>query len=166
MSEINDQVERVVKGGVAWVELSLDRTFQGLEVYIKTLPQIEAFMKGLGDGRASALNAYGRSWIPTKGGTPLEVYGLDKTLSNPGFTIDGICEPLKPEKGIGKLNLSFLRFAGIGSPQGVRFIITGPFSRTFVHTVKDDILVQISTLIKDYIVPVHLILRISSQELP
>lgn len=154
--------QQVVKGGTCWVDLAIDRGPKGLEIYVKTDPRVEAFVKALGNGYPDNVEIYGRSWFSL---TPavLEVHQLGRNLESSMYTLEAVAENFRASTE-GPVNLSFLRIVGVGDPQGVRFGVTGPFSKTRIRELMGDIVKETRNLIRDYIVPVHLNLRISSQE--
>lgn len=159
---MDENIEQVVKGGVCWFEFGLKRGLKGLEVSVKTLPEVEAFVKSLGDGKFDPVEAYGRSWYPL--GHPLNVYRLETDVQSAGFTLLNVTEGFKIYK-TNKINLSFLRLVGIGSPAGVRFGTEGVHSRQFLKDIGVSIVNETRSLIHDYITPVHVNLRISSQHI-
>lgn len=156
----------VVKGGVCWIELALNRGPRGLVVHVKTVPEIEEFMKALGDAK-DAVEVYGRSWQPHAPTRDLEVYRQNNSLTGDqplSYTISKPCEPLVDLK-VERVNLSFLRFVGVGDPQGVCFVITEPFSEPYVTKLSRMLVLECKHFVQDFIVPVHINLRISSQSL-
>jgi hypothetical protein len=61
-------------------------------------------------------------------------------------------------------NISFLQFVGISSPGGVTFRMNGPYLDDTVRKISGGIVKGARKLIKDYIVPMRITLRIMSQE--
>lgn len=161
MKELEPQ--RVVKGGVCWFDLAIDRGPKGLEIFVKTDPRVEDFVKSLGTGKKENVEIYGRTWY-SLAGKPLEVWHMEKALLSSLYTLDGVTEPFKSPRD-GRVNLALLRVVGVGSPEGARFGISGPFSKTHVREVMGDVINETRNLIRDYIVPIHMNLRISSQEI-
>lgn len=156
--------QSVVKGGVCWFDLAIDRGPKGLEVYVKTDPRVEDFIKALGSGKKDTIDVYGRSWFSLTQGKDLEIHQLERNVQSGTYTLDAVTEPFNSARD-GRTNLSFLRIVGIGDPQGIRFGITGPFSKSHVRELMGDVINETRSLIRDYIVPVHINLRISSQEI-
>jgi hypothetical protein len=154
--------DQVVKGGVCWFNVAMNRTYLGTEVYIKTVPEVEAFIKSFGNGEYDNIDAYGRSWLPV-GNSVLNVYRLNKDITGI-FTINRVSEDFGDSPKDGRTNLSFLRLVGIGSPEGVRFIIVGPASKKYLRLLASEMTEAVKKLITDYVVPVHINLRISSLE--
>lgn len=159
MAEI---VDKVMKGGTCWFEMSISRGKQGLTFYVKADPKVEEFFAGISGGQKESVDAYGRDWTQI-GPEPLIVYGLAKALQSGKYTVSSPAEPLLMPK-TGLINISFLRFAGISSPDGVQFGVVGPFSKDYIKELQKTMAQEIRNLIKDYIVPVNLNLRISSTE--
>ena len=155
--------QRVVKGGICWFDLAIDRGPKGLEVYVKTDPRVEDFVKSLGNGKNESVEIYGRSWYSLTG-KDLEIHQIERSLESRSYTLEAPAETFRSARD-GRVNLSFLRIAGIGEPQGVRFGVAGPFSKSHVRELMSDVITETRSLIRDYIVPVHINLRISSQEI-
>ena len=154
--------ESVMKGGIFYLDISIRRGPKGLELGVKADPKLETFIKSLGSGIKEQVEAYGRSWYSLTPGKSLEVYPLENSLHADAYTLDAVTELFKSRDG--RTNLSFLRIVGISEPEGIRFGMSGPFSKTYVREVLSDIGRETRNLIKDYVVPIHVNLRITSQE--
>lgn len=157
--------EQVVKGGICWFEMSIRRGKNGLHLSMKADPRIEEFIKTLGEG-VEDLEIYGKDWVPM-GKAKIRVYNLEKRFPNPG---DGKFFLSRPSGGMidystNLVNLSFLRFEGIGSREGVEFIAIGAYSRDYVDDLKVRVLNEVRNIVRDYIAPINVNLRISSQEI-
>lgn len=161
MEELEPQ--RVIKGGVSWFDIAITRGPKGLEIYLKTDPRIEEFVKSLGSGKKDTIDVYGRMWFSLTG-KDLEIHQLEKNVQSGSYTLDAVSEGFKSQRD-GRTNLSFLRIVGIGDPGGVKFGISGPFSKTHVRELMGDVINETRSLIRDYIVPVNITLRITSQEI-
>ncbi|HVI40367.1 MAG TPA: hypothetical protein VM577_06880 [Anaerovoracaceae bacterium] len=164
------EIEKVTKGGVCWFEMSISRGKKGLAFYVKADPRVEEFFAGIGNGIKDPLEAYGRDWYPL-GDKGIEVYNLGNAkiptanpLQNPRYTVSNPTEGLVLPK-TAAVNISFLRFVGVGSPDGVTFGISGPYSKDYIRDIQKVMAQEIRNLIRDYIVPVNLNLRISSTEI-
>lgn len=163
-----ETVDQVVKGGIVWFELALTRRRAGLEVHVKTSPEVEQFMKGLGDGVRDGAEIYARKWQSVD--VPLEVYRLEESFpKNPNYFIDKPCELFSVFVREGRerderINLSFFRLVGIGETAGVRFVVPGAYSAQYVDELSKKIITESRNLIRDFIVPVNINLRISSLE--
>ena len=163
-----EQLDSVIKSGICWFELSIERGKGGLELFVRADPRIEEFMVSLSAGKNDIIDIYGKSWFPI-GERDIKVYRVETELSS----LDDapkrylICRPAEnlefPRND--QVNLSFLRFVGIGSPEGVRFGIAGPFSKEYVRKLSSTILTEVRNLVKEFIVPININLRISSQEI-
>lgn len=149
----------VVKSGTTWLELSIGRNARGLTVHAKCVPELETFVKSLGSGQAMPASAYGRDWLPIDPYTSLQVYDLAKPTGN--FRLTKVSEPFMSREGV--LNLAFLRLVGLSSPEGVKFVIPGPAPKSFVTDLSADLLKNCRDFIREFLVPVHINLRISSQ---
>jgi hypothetical protein len=157
---MSEQVE-VSKGGVSYMSMSLDRSSKGLEISIKVDPSIEGFMKTMSNGVSENLSAYGMEWITCNNEDPLRLYTLKKDLVSPTYFL-GAPDNFRARDN--RINLGFLRFVGIGSPQGIKFIVTTPMETSYIKNLSSRFLTETRAFARDYIVPVHVILRISSQD--
>lgn len=158
------EVGAVVKGGVCWFEMSISRGARGMEVFVRAAPQIEQFMKDLGKGEKENVAMYGRDWVSLDA-TDLMVYAVTKTFTTPNtYTIGRASEGFENVKD-GKINLTFLRLVGIGEPAGVRFLITDPVSKQYMKRIAGSVIQEVKNFVRDFIVPVQINLRISSQEI-
>lgn len=129
------------------IRMCLKRAPRGLLVSVKTHPEIENFMEGLGSGLDILdVGEYGRLWSPTEDGNELKVYGLPvgngligwiRNGGGPSYRLDRVGAPLfeggdeggNPMGGnpMG-VNLSFLRILGTSSVDGASFIVSGVYS--------------------------------------
>jgi hypothetical protein len=164
---MDQTTETLVKGGICWFTMSITRGKNGLIIYTKTDPRIEDFFQSLGQGQKEPPEAFGPDWYAIN--KPLHVHGYYKALPTmpieysvnmPGgpFTIRDKNRPIEV------VNISFLRLIGIGSPEGVSFGVVGPFSRDYIRETQGKILRQVRNLVQEYVLPVNINLRISSQE--
>lgn len=156
--------QRVVKGGVCWLDVVPNRCPKGLALYVKADPRIEDFVKSLGSGKTDTIDVYGRSWFSLTSGKDLEIHQFERNIQSDRYTLDAVTEGFRSQRD-GRVNLSFLRIVGIGDPQGVKFGILGPFSKPHVKESLQNIIAETRSLILDYIAPIHLNLRITSTEL-
>lgn len=156
----------VKKSGVVWAEVNFARAKNGLEIHVKTDERIEEFFKSLAyNGEHDDIAMYGREWLPAKLGGDLRVYRYEKELSGNriSYTVTRPAEGIENNRE-GVLNLSFLRLVGISSPEGVRFVIAGPYSKDYVSRISKQISTEVRNIIREYIVPVAINFRISSQD--
>lgn len=165
MSELT--TGNVTKGDICWFTMSITRGKEGLVVYVKVDPRIESFMASLGAGQKELAETYGAEWYPI-GEKPLEVYSLFRDIKQSGnytISVPGSSFTFRDKKtGDEKINLAFLRLVGIGSPEGVTFGMAGPFSRDYIRDIQTSVPKQVKSLIQEYVLPVNINLRISSQE--
>lgn len=164
-------VETLKKSDTDWLEIGVRRTSKGITLRAKSDPRFEEFMKGLAEGSLDRLSVFGRTWY-TPTGADLGVYRLVHIPdSSPYYTLDAVCAGLTVlerekdyDEKLEKINLSFLRFQGISVGTGVSFNIDGPFSRDLVRTFASRAKDATAHLIRSYLVPITVNLRISSQE--
>src|SRR5688572_17884672 len=153
--------QQVVKGGVCWFEIGGERTRGGLKIYVKADPRVEDFVKTLGNGRKDSIEVYGRSWIPVAPSKVIEVYQMEKNLMSDSYTLSAPAETFKAPS-CGRVNLSFLRIVGVSD--GLQFGMMGPYSKPYIRESFSDITREVRSLVRDYIAPIHINFRISSQE--
>lgn len=159
-------IEEVNKGGESWLQMSIDRTSAGLLVWVKADPRVEEFMSTLSAYKTAPatekLSDYGTNWRAVPGAEPITLYKLYKPVRSTEYTLDNPCGNAFDDSD--RVNLSFLRFIGIGAA-GTSFIIDGPFNEEDLRKAYRNVLRMAARFFKEYIVPVHVNLRISSQEL-
>ncbi len=157
------EVATFVKGGQTPIEVSLRRTGVGVEVSVKILPEIEDFMKNLGGGRQVRVESYGRHWIPRQKGAILAAYDLDESIesSRDMYRMDLLGSPINAD---GYTNLSFLRLVGASEGIGAGFYIKGVYSLDALRAMKQNISVSARQLFIDYIRPIDMIVKVSTQE--
>lgn len=157
-----DYVEQqhLIKGEKSWLDIAIDRKPTGLDIYIKTDPRIEETMSTMSHGSKSNLSNWGTTWQPPKD-TQIEVYDVVEDINGSTYYLDGLGLSLKDNKG--RINLSMLRMAGIGSEHGIRFTIIGPHSKQFTRETAKSIVDGTRELIREYIVPVHIEWKLSER---
>ncbi len=168
----------VSKGGVCWAEFILKRCPKGLDFTVRVLPEVEELIKSLTTGKKEPAEAYGMEWFPIEPAGDLMIYRTDKrSIEGDSWTIDKVAQPLltvpdpraerDPYERLAakKVNMSFLRIAGLSNPNGVRFGIHGPFSKDFIKQYGTDIIREMKNLVQQYIVPVNINLRIVERDL-
>lgn len=152
----------ISKGGLDWGSISIDRRASGIEVWAKLDPKIEELIQSASEGQGSykvPLETYGRNWRGMDPTPNIEVYSLEKPMDGATYTLLGPCKELKDPKG--KLNLSFLTMVGIGSPNGVRFMIVGPAQADYVKEYGKLVVRDITYFLREYLVPVHVGINIT-----
>lgn len=157
-----EDIVEVSKGGICWFEMSINRGAKGMELFVRAAPQIEAFMKNLG-GEKEQVAMYGRDWIAV-GGKDLEIYGIGKIGNGQTYALSRPAEGFDNPKD-GRVNITFLRLVGISEPAGVRFLITEPVSKQYIKGISARLIGEVKNFVRDFIVPVTVNLRISSQDL-
>ena len=168
-------IETITKGGVCWFEFSIKRGFshteptRGLEIFIRTDPRVENLFSGLSkdnhpDRLTDPLTDYSPHWR-VLGPNPIQVYRVGNGPQGSDYTFDEVGNPIGKHPKTGKMNLSFLKFVGISNPAGITFEVTGPFSRQFILDLRRDIGPPMRNFARDYVTPIHVNLRISSQDL-
>lgn len=155
--------QRVVKGGVCWLDITPSRCPKGLALYVKADPRIEDFIKSLGSGKKDTIDVYGRSWFSLTQGMDLEIHQIERNVQSDRYALDAVAESFRSRDN--RVNLSLLRIVGVGDPQGIRFGLTGPFSKPYIKESLQAIIAETRSLILDYIAPIHLNLRITSTEI-
>jgi hypothetical protein len=165
MADLLEQHQEVIKGGKCCFELSIERGPKGLILFVRAMPEVENFIKSLCDGGVDPVEMYSREWFSVDVAKPVYIHRLERDIptASSSYTIAHPGEPLRSKEG--KYNISFLRIVGIGSPEGVTFGVAGPFSKEFIRIFMEGACKEVRTLISEYIVPVHINLRISSQEI-
>lgn len=160
MSE--DLNAQIMKSGVCWFEMTIGRNKKGIELFVRATPELESFMASMGSGDTDDITAYGRDWCSDI--SKLRVYRITKDVALGTFSLARVCEPLDGanQRDL-RVNLSFLRFVGIGEPAGITFTVIGPFSKAYITKLSASISAEVKELIRQYIVPVQVNLRISSQ---
>lgn len=159
-----------IKGSHCWLELSMERNIhkhaKGLIMRLKGDPRLEDFMRDLSGAETENVSLYGRYWHPIKPDLELRAYKLPKGALNdmPGVAFNQLGADLRSTLD-GTLNLSFLRLVGIGSPDGIRFELSRPTSVTFARAVSGDLTRQTVNFVREYISPMAINLRITSQDL-
>lgn len=145
--------------GSLGIHLRFRRFTGGVQMNVRALPEVEEFVKGLGDGATIPLSQYGGIWsAPGEAVEPL-VYNLDQAMRSADFTLGGIGEALVDERR-GHANLSFLRFKGISQEGGVTFVVKSPMSRTMIRGIGPVLSRAASRLVDEYISPVDIEIRV------
>ena len=155
------------KGGACWIEISLHRgrDYKGLEIFVKADPKIESFFAAQSQAPAIDIRSFGENWSPIDP-SPLLIYRIANDTIGDCYRFDNVGAPFTlPSARDPKANLSFLKFIGISSPTGITFGVNNPSSKPFVKELANSISVASKAFLRDHIVPFHISLRVSSQEL-
>lgn len=157
-----DEVGQVMKGGECWLDLTINRVSRGIQLWFRTDPRVEAFMKSLAEGEevTDTIESYGKGWISVNPEKPLMVYRLNHELDSPYYTLTAVGNNLGGTRP--PTNISFLRAVGIGSGEGIKFIVTGPINKDYTRAIRENTLVAVRQLVADYIAPIHINMRITS----
>lgn len=166
----------ISKSGQKYFSFIFDRSrkgAQGLEIWVKAVPEIEEFIKGLGTGRSDSVEAYNKHWysptVQTGDGEvqapDLRVYDMERY----GGQLDGQTWTIQAPGTFmihqGQINLSFLRLVGISGPNGVRFGIKGPIKQSEADEIITKIGSALRTLVREYIKPFGIELDLVSRDL-
>ncbi len=154
------------KGGLTPIEIDLQRTAAGLKIVVKTLPEVEQFMRDLGGGMGIDVQSSGRYWRPIVKNQQMYAYALNEPMEpvqgpNP-YRLDLLGYPLSHE---GFVNLSFLRLIGSSEGIGASFYVKGVYSLPGLRALRDLLIPSTRQFYIDYMKPVDLIVKVSTQEL-
>jgi hypothetical protein len=168
----------ISKGGVEQLQFQVRRGDKGLILFVKTHPDIEAFMRSLGSGEVYPTTKWSREWKRI-GGDDLLAYDLTEkiTLQPYGtgqyYCIDRVGGAPWESRIItqagrnvnldGVVNLSFLRLQGV-STQGVAFAFGGVYKSDEAIKFVEDIKQAARTFYLNYLKPVNVIVTLSTQE--
>lgn len=165
----------LTKGGITVIQFALTRNREGLRVSLKTVPEVEDFFRGLGNGHEEEVAIHGRYWIGTRGETPLTIYNQVVAIppghDKPYYRVDRPGQPLLefgPDgSGLqGAINLSFLRLKGISTGAGVSFTVSGVYSRDLILDMKDKMERATLNFYKQFLKPLNFAVFVSTQEVP
>lgn len=184
--EQEQQDTTLVKGGEQKIQIILRRGSGGLNLTIKTVPEIEEFFRTTAgsEGATTPIAAAGRHWYPIGRDTPLLAYTLARTfdpikMDNGGAVIGvgftGLGRPLLEaydggDGGIIRtsgmtLNMSFLRLVGISEGLGVSFGVKGVFTTENVLNLRNLIGEANKAFYSTYLKRIGLVVTTSVQQL-
>ena len=123
----------------------------GLTFHVHALPEVEEFMKGLGPGEATPLEAVTKNWYSL--GTPVGMWIQKSAVNDHQFMLGQVGNVF--EKG-GSTNLSFLQLVGVSRPEGVSFGVKGVWSLAELRTIRGNIEDAVERLWNEYIRPVEM----------
>jgi len=155
------------KDGLSWGRVSVKRGSNGIEVWAKFDPTVEDLIKSACTGGGTytqPMEALGRQWRGMDPTPEIKVYELERSLDGATYTLSNVCGPIKDNKG--RTNLSFLLMEGIGSENGVRFVIGGPVQAEQVSEYGKNVVKDIGRFLREYLVPINIDINILvSQEI-
>lgn len=163
----NDIIEqRVESKKSVWFEIRVRHKAASVEVWLRAHPSIEEFFEGLSNGGTDSLESYGRFWSSPKPETPQRVYkmgrevdgGYNYALNNPSGMLES------DRDGNPAPNISFLRLVGIGTPEGVKFLINTPIHIAGLRALESKLANAVRLFANDYIVPVSIHLKLVGNE--
>jgi hypothetical protein len=154
-------VVSVIKGGIEWLDARIVRRAKGLEISVKAHPMVEEFMADLAQGRRSTdLSSYANNWTAPG---QLMVRSISDEFYSEYCAMDYIGGQLLTE-GSSKINLAFLRFEGISSPDGVKFFIGGPIGKDSTRQLAQKLTSVIALFVKEHLGKFAINLKVYSVE--
>lgn len=183
-----EEYSAIVKGssGIRAIDIGVSRSKLGITINVRTISEVEDFMRSLGSGERVNTASAGRYWAPlqtitrdeTTGavtrtdGPPLYVYDLRQALepgvldNGGGYRLDQPGGPLL-YSGTEMVNLSILRLIGTSEGTGVTFNLKGSvYTEGALKNLKDQLSKAARKFYIDYIRPVDFrgTVILSSQE--
>ncbi len=151
-----------------WLELM--RVPGGVMLSAKVSPDLELFMKGLGNGEAYSVQDYTNGglyrWAEvSKDAPPLKFWHassdlLDQISSFQKFTLSSIGGGLEADHQLGYLpniNMSWLRCQGISEEHGIKFLVSNVVcSRAGLLDIRDRMVRGMKYIYSEYVKPVKL----------
>jgi hypothetical protein len=151
------------KNGITPIEFDFDRSGAGVKVTVRTIPDVEEFMRNLGSGKAVEIETYGRYWRPITKAKTLLAYDLSEQIEPTGkYRIDLLGWPANHD---GYTNLSFLRLVGSSDERGASFYLKMVVSRQGLIALADQLAAMAQQFYIDYMKPMDVIVKVSIQEL-
>lgn len=157
------ETAEINKGGETRIRTILHRTSAGLSITVWAVPEVEEFMRRIGNGETVAVNSIGRHWTPLTSDA-LYAYAMppmtEQLHTDEGgpITLERLGHPLLEQVG-GKyeqINLSFLRLRGISEGQGVTFGVKGVYSLGHLRKMLDKVNGATRKFYVDYMRPMDL----------
>jgi hypothetical protein len=165
-----ERVVEVVKGDKTWFELGTRRGKFGIELRLKTAPEVEEFMIAQADGATEALSIHGRNlkWYSPEG-KDLQLYKMPIQIGNSysgTYHVGSVgYDPLDNQiDGGTAVNISIIRLVGISQGAGVVIGMKGPYGPESARELKSKLGTALRQFARDYLVPFEFTLTISSQE--
>lgn len=145
----------------------------GLTLTVKTHPNVEDMMRGMGTATPIDVSTLGRHWVQ-KGKDPLLVYDLTVAecmgglgnaphlyrLDRPGYPMWDFDQGLR----YNVINMSFLRLVGISEGSGVSFGVRGVISYDHVKQVAAAVENASRAFYMSYMKPIDVTVVVSTQE--
>lgn len=159
---INEAYEAgFMKKGENVVFVTFERRLNNLTFNVTAKPQVEEFMRALGNGSKKELALVNAkpTWTAV-GDAPLEVYHQGMKINIPGFHLDNVGGPLQGEND--SVNLSFLRLVGI-SKGGVSFKVSEVYSTSQLDKLQAAFANAFDKLYHEYIKPENRAVIVSTQ---
>ncbi len=150
------KVTSVQKAGKVLAEIQIRRRAKGIEIKI-VAPEFEEFFKDLSDGLVRKGT--------TNGFKDIELYIVD--AANGLYSdSDGVINNFDCGLFDGtKANASFFRAKGIGSPEGVKFLIPGVISSEKLTEWKGKVMLYLKSFYKKHMKPFNVTCRLISEEI-
>jgi len=175
MSDMVEEYNAIVKGGgVRAIDIGVSRSKVGVTINVRTVAEVEDFMRSLGTGERVNVASSGRYWAPlqtvtkdeTTGvitrvdGPPIYVYDLRQAIEvapiggEKYYRLDQPGGPLLSNDGA-YINLSILRLIGTSEGLGVTFSLKGSvYTEDALKNLKDLLGKAARKFYIDYIRPV------------
>lgn len=168
--------------GDTWLDISISRGSvahpskgsMGMVIAVKADPRVEEFIKTLGDGQTRSMREnYHDKWIPFNT-SDFQIYNFSNNnvasyASRPYvLTFPGGSPRVSKQENPGqadKINLSFLRVAGIGSPEGIKFGFRDAYSEPFARMFGQEAISHVGNLLKENLLGFNLNFKLVEQKL-
>jgi len=153
-------IENIEYKGQSYIKAAFKRGRKGIELNIQAVPEIEAFIRDLGQGTTDDVTLYGKDWYTTNPDAPIKVYKIKSLPQNGPMMEYRLDLPGYSLMNDEQVNLSFLRIAGISEPGGVTFGVKGAYSLPYVINLKSAIGRAGRQFVRDYVAPfdIHLMI--------
>lgn len=168
----------IIKRGETSLTISLIRSAGGLTVSVKAHPQVEAFMRGLGNGEHVDVKAAGPYWRTISRDPDSRLYVYNQTTTVESVMLDNgdqanvnrpgqalLDQQFHGDTGKTKrnINLSFLRLVGISEDAGVTFAVRGVHTYEALVQMQKQLGTAYKRFYKTYIHPIKVDIVISTQ---
>lgn len=156
-----------MRSGDTCIEVDFLRGKSGLRVRVKATPEVEEFIKTLGQGEEVAVGNYGRYWTPLPSQEGLYAYDMSSKLQRSAvpFTLEALGSQIDLSYDSPNLvNTSFLRLVGISKGDGVTFILRGVYSHDAIMRMRDLVGAANRQFYIDYLRPMHVTVATVTRE--